>query len=103
MGAALAALSTALASGDVAAVLTAERPLADAVRQLAGRGLTLTSDERSRLRVLVDDAVRTLYRCQQLGQAARDLAAAGIAAHHGYGRRGALVAASLRTTIDSRS
>jgi hypothetical protein len=103
MGAALAALSTALASGDVAAVLAAERPLADAVRQLPGRGITLTPDQQSRLRIFVDDAVRALYRCQKLGEAAREMAAAGLAAHHGYGRRGALVTASLRTTIDSRS
>jgi hypothetical protein len=103
MGAALAALSTALASGDVAAVLAAERPLADAVRQLPGRGITLTPDQQSRLRIFVDDAVRALYRCQKLGEAAREMAAAGLAAHQGYGRRGALVTASPRTTIDSRS
>jgi hypothetical protein len=87
----------------VAAVLAAERPLADAVRQLPGRGVTLTPDEQSRLRIFVDDAVRALYRCQKLGEAAREMAAAGLAAHHGYGRRGALVTASPRTTIDSRS
>jgi hypothetical protein len=103
MDAALGALSTALASGDVAAVLAAERPLADAVRQLPGRGFTLTPEQQSRLRVLVDDTVRALQRCRQLGETARDMAAAGLAAHHGYGRRGALVAASPRTTIDSRS
>jgi Spy/CpxP family protein refolding chaperone len=103
MGAALAALSTALASGDVAAVLTAERPLADAVRQLPGRGLTLTPEERSRLRDLIAGAARALHRCRQLGEAAREMAAAGIAAHHGYGRSGALVTTSPRTTVDSRS
>jgi len=103
MRAALAALSTALASGDVVAVLTAERPLADAVRQLPGRGAPLTPEQRSRLRILVDDAVRTLHRCRQLGESAREMAAAGLAAHHGYGRHGALVAASPRTTINSRS
>jgi hypothetical protein len=55
------------------------------------------------LRIFVDDAVRALYRCQKLGEAAREMAAAGLAAHHGYGRRGALVTASPRTTFDSRS
>jgi hypothetical protein len=87
----------------VTAVLAAERPLADAVRQLPRRGVTLDPGQQRQLRALVGDAIRTLYRCQQLGQAARDMAAAGLAAHHGYGRRGALVAASPRATIDSRS
>jgi uncharacterized membrane protein len=103
MSGALAALSTALASGDVAAVLTAERPLADAVRQLPGRGVKLSPEERSSLRVLVDDAVRTLHRCERLGQAARGMAAAGLDAHHGYGRKGALVTTPPRTTVNSRS
>jgi hypothetical protein len=103
MGEALSALSAALASGNPGAVLAAERPLAEAVRQLPGRGVVLSSRERFRLRALVADAGRALHRCRQLGEAARDLAAAGVIAHHGYGRSGSLVAASPRTTINSRS
>jgi len=87
----------------VTAVLTAERPLADAVRQLPGPGVTLARQDTLQLRGLMDDAIRALHRCRLLGESARELAAAGLASHQGYGRRGALVALSPRATIDSRS
>jgi hypothetical protein len=103
MSGALTALSTALAAGEVTAVLAAERPLADAVRHLPSRRAILPPEDRARLRSLLGEALRALQRCRQLGETAREVAAAGLIAHHGYGRSGALVSAPTRTTIDSRS
>lgn len=75
LNAALTELATALASGDMAGVLSAEAPIAAALERMATAAPTPTED-RARLAETVQRTRLTLVRCQALGASIAELAEA---------------------------
>ncbi len=100
---ALDQLATALASGDPAAVLACELPLADALRATRGAIRHVTKTEAADVRRLLTEARAAVERCRRLGETVVVLATATANAPNGYGRRGVPLGVNPRATLSSRT
>jgi hypothetical protein len=100
---ALDQLASALASGDPAAVLACELPMADALRATRSAMRRLTPTEAGDIRRLIAEAREALDRCRRLGETIVVLATATANAPHGYGRRGVPLDVTARATVSSRT
>ncbi len=100
---ALDELATALASGDPAAVLACELPLADALRATRSAMRHVAETDAGDVRRLVAEARASIDRCRLLGDTIVVLATATANAPNGYGRSGVPIGVTTRATVSSRT